>query len=151
MNSLMRPTLAVLALAALGACAPVPKAGTEAVAEATRSAAPAFTDRQWQLVDFTGQDLTLLTQTQPVTLRFDDATLRGQAPCNVIGAGYTLEGDTMKIGPVTSTKKACLAVINLEAQYFEALATVNRVEIVDGFLRLHGRDVVLTYAEIVDR
>jgi heat shock protein HslJ len=86
-----------------------------------------------------------------VTLRFEESTLGGQAPCNVISAGYTLAGETMKIGPVTSTKKACLAVINLEANYFEALATVHRVEIVDGFLRLYGRDVVLTYQELVDR
>jgi heat shock protein HslJ len=151
MKSMLRPAFALLALAVLGACAPVHKSGIDGAAEATRGATPALAGRQWQLVDFTGQDLTLLAQTQPVTLRFEESTLGGQAPCNVISAAYTLDGETMKIGPVTASKKACLAVINLEANYFEALATVDRVEIVNGFLRLHGRDVVLTYQEIVDR
>jgi heat shock protein HslJ len=151
MNSLLRPTFALLTMAALGACAPAPKTVPDDATEAARAAAPVLAGRQWQLVDFTGQDLTLLAQTQPVTLRFEATTLGGQAPCNVISAEYSVDGDAMKIGPVSASKKACIAVINLEAQYFEALATVSRVEIVNGFLRLYARDMVLTYQEIVDR
>ncbi len=150
MISLIRSTLAILALTALSACTPEPKAGGD-TAKVTDSNPPVLAGRQWQLVDFSGQDLTVLARTQPVTLRFDDKAISGQAPCNRINAQYTRDGSTLKFGPVISTKKACLDVINLEAQYFEALATVNRAEIVDGFLRLYGRDVVLTYTEIVDR
>jgi heat shock protein HslJ len=151
MEKLLRPALAVLATAMIGACAPAPKGTSDSVDTATRTTAPALDGRQWQLIDFTGQDLTPLLNMQPVTLRFEASRLGGQAPCNVISAEYSLDGESMKIGPVMASKKACIAVINLEANYFEALATVSRAEIVDGFLRLHGRDVVLTYQEIVDR
>ncbi len=151
MNAPLRYTLCVFILAATAACAPAPREAAQATPEAARETAPALVGRAWRLIDFTGQNLAPLARTQPVTLRFEDTKLTGQAPCNQIGANYTLVGKTLTIGPVTATKKGCLDVLNLEAAYFEALATVNRAEIVDGLLRLHGRDVVLTYMEIVAR
>lgn len=142
--------IAVPFLAALAGCAPATRPPADAPA-AVKASPLVLAGRQWQLVDFTGEDLAALAHTQPVTLRFEAQRLSGQAPCNQMGADYRLDGDALSIGPVAATKKACIAVLKLEAAYFEALATVTRAEIVDGFLRLHGRDVVLTYTEILDR
>ena len=63
-----------------------------------------------------------------VTAEFGaDGRVAGSGGCNHFSGGYTLEGDGLAIGPVASTRKACLepeGVGEQEAAYLAALARV---------------------------
>jgi len=69
-----------------------------------------------------------------LTARFGaDGQLVGSAGCNRYAAGYTLEGDTLAIGPAATTRKMCAepeGVMVQESALLAALATVStwRVE-----------------------
>ena len=78
-----------------------------------------------------------------VTLVFVDPNLaHGQASCNRFVTNFTLNGEGLSIGPVTSTDMACLpAWIDQEHLFFEVLAQIARRTIGEGGkLILHSRD-----------
>ncbi|MFN8620844.1 MAG: META domain-containing protein [Chloroflexota bacterium] len=54
------------------------------------------------------------------TLTLQGGSLSGQAPCNQYNASYTLEGSTLSVGPIMSTKMAC-PDLDLETAYLAAL------------------------------
>jgi heat shock protein HslJ len=60
-----------------------------------------------------------------VTAEFaDDGTLSGSSGCNTYSGSYTVEGDTVSIGPLASTRMACAdpeGVMDQEQQYLVAL------------------------------
>ncbi|WP_419785144.1 META domain-containing protein [Pseudodesulfovibrio sp.] len=81
---------------------------------------------------------------QPLTIELKaDGTVSGSGGCNTFTGTYTLEGDELKFGPLTSTEKACGgATGEQEFTYLSFLARVSRVEVdgdemdffVEGFL-----------------
>ncbi len=120
----MRPLLLILALA-LGCATPV--ANEQQLRE-----------REWKLVWVQGFD-TMPTGVATPTIRFgDDGHLGGTTSCNSAGASYTLDGDHLTLGPVVSTKRACLEPQGnaLEAAYLGALGQARRYRISNGHLEL---------------
>jgi len=81
-----------------------------------------------------------------ITLSFGDERLQGQAPCNVYGAPFELEGDHgIDIGPVTSTMAAC-DDLDAERAYLGALEEVDEADTVDPTrLVLEGDGVSLAF------
>ena len=63
-----------------------------------------------------------------VTATFaDDGFITGFGGCNGFGGSYTLDGDSMQIGPLTANLKACVepeGISELEGWYFAALERV---------------------------
>ncbi len=64
-------------------------------------------------------------QGSEITAEFgEDGTLSGSAGCNGYTASYTVEGDTLQIGPPASTRKMCSepeGVMEQEASYLAAI------------------------------
>jgi heat shock protein HslJ len=60
---------------------------------------------------------------QSPTLTFQGGMLSGQGPCNQYSASYTLDGSTLTVGPITSTRMAC-PDLDLETTYLAALQSV---------------------------
>ncbi len=57
-----------------------------------------------------------------VTARFIDGRVAGRGGCNRYSAGYTLDGDSLSIGPVASTLMACPEpAASLETAFLSAL------------------------------
>jgi heat shock protein HslJ len=56
-----------------------------------------------------------------VTVAFLDGTVSGQAPCNQFSAPYTLDGTTLSVGPIATTRMAC-PDLALEQDYLTTLA-----------------------------
>jgi heat shock protein HslJ len=100
---------------------------------------------EWTLIDLDGSvefDATLAPQ-----LTFaDDGTLAGFAGCNTYNGSFTLDGSSIDIGPLTTTKMACPPpASDIESAYLPALDAVGSWEIQpDGQLVLSGPQV-LTY------
>ena len=75
-----------------------------------------------------------------VTLRFgDDGRATGQGPCNGYSSPYQAgAGAALTLGPVLSTKRACLdeGRNTLETEYFNALSSVSAYTLQDNQLQL---------------
>jgi heat shock protein HslJ len=82
-----------------------------------------------------------------VTAEFGaDGRVAGSGGCNQFSGGYTLEGDGLAIGPVASTRKACLepeGVGEQEAAYLAALARVTTWSFREERLQLRAADGAL--------
>jgi heat shock protein HslJ len=74
----------------------------------------------------------------------DDGTLSGSAGCNRFTGGYTTNGDSIEIGPLASTRKACEPdVMTQEAAYLAALENATTVTIDGSTLELRDADGAL--------
>jgi heat shock protein HslJ len=82
-----------------------------------------------------------------VTAEFGtDGRVGGSGGCNRFSGEYTLEGDDLAIGPVASTRMACLepeGVGQQESAYFAALARVASWSFREERLQLRAADGAL--------
>jgi len=118
----MRTLIAILALAACTTGANVAQ----------------LQDRGWTLVSITGVP-TLPAGVKTPTIRFgSDGRLSGDTGCNRASATYTIEGDRLTIGPMITTKRACVAPEGntLERAYVEAIGRTTRYRIAQNELEL---------------
>jgi heat shock protein HslJ len=66
-----------------------------------------------------------------LTAVFDDGTVSGLAGCNNFTGGYTLDGDSITIGPLASTLAFCDGIMDQEQLYLTLLQSSTTYE-VDG-------------------
>ncbi len=103
----------------------------------------------WQLVSL---DEAGLVEGSTVTLAFDDAGgLSGSGGCNSYSASYTSDGETLSIGPVVSTKMACMdaGVMEQEAAFFAALSQAVSYTVVDDQLIVtYGTGQTMMFAPV---
>lgn len=80
-------------------------------------------------------------QGDPVTLTFTADALSGKA-CNTFNGSYTLEGDTIAIGPLMSTRMACLneALTVQENLVLEVLQSATTASVTHGVLVIMAPD-----------
>lgn len=88
-----------------------------------------------------GSSISATAEGDPVTLEFTADQLSGRA-CNNFNAGYSLDGDTIKISPIMSTKMACLSdeLNRQEAFLFEVLESATTASSSRGTLELTAPD-----------
>ena len=98
-----------------------------------------ITDRDWVLVALAEQ-ASPPPRGKPATLRLEASTSRaaGFAGCNRFSASYTLAGDSLRFGPIMSTKMACVDGDELERRFLGALPVVATYEATDSALILKG-------------
>ena len=90
----------------------------------------------WQVTSFAGQ--TPLAE-HPITFEFDtEGNIAGDASCNRFGGNCMIDGNTIKIGPLRSTRRACEPDIMQQEQKFLALLSAATAWSMD------GDDLVLT-------
>lgn len=77
----------------------------------------------------------------------EESKIYGSGGCNRYNGTYTLNEDgSIKIGPVVSTKMACLNGGNGEVEYFKALNGVNKTKVAkDKVVLLNGDKEVLEF------
>ena len=72
-----------------------------------------------------------------LTVTFTADTASGSSGCNTFTGGYALDGDTVTVGPLAGTMKACeQPVMDQEAQFLAALQTPATVESSGGTVTL---------------
>ncbi len=116
----------------------------EVVSQSPAYTGEAFTldGTEWKLIAFGTEDMVFY---QPdvavITATFADGRLSGNAGCNSYGGEYTVDGNTLTLSPIASTRMACAdeSVMGAENGYFMALASASDYAI-DGNL------LTITYA-----
>ena len=68
----------------------------------------------------------------------EDGKVTGFGGCNRLFGGYTVSGDSIKIGPLASTRKGCPDTLNLEVEFFKALQEAVTFEQTEEALVLFG-------------
>jgi heat shock protein HslJ len=109
----LAPVVFLLALGPAAGCSD--DDGDEAVAES-------FVGVPWQLSS--GLDVDRWEVTPP-SATFAEGTVGGSTGCNRFTASYTVDGDSLRIGAVASTRMACRPPADaVERVYLAALARV---------------------------
>jgi heat shock protein HslJ len=54
--------------------------------------------------------------------------ITGSGGCNRFFGGYAIEGNTIKIGPIASTRKGCPGITPVEMRFFAALESATTFE-----------------------
>lgn len=84
-----------------------------------------------------------ITSLTDLTINFDNntKTISGYSGCNRFSGAYEINGNTLKIGPLASTKMACTQERDsIESQLLNTLAKINAYEYLDGTLILKTGD-----------
>jgi len=110
--------------------------------KATAQQAPAQTaafnlsGSEWLLEDLGGSGVIDNVQ---ATLNFPEAgRVAGNASCNRLSGAAEISGDSIKLGPLASTRMACPeAVMNQETKYLNALQAAERFEWKDPYLLVY--------------
>ena len=110
-------------------------AAVVAVPASAQEPPPAIAGRTWILREIGGE----LAPAQPaVSLLFaPEGRAVGSGGCNRFTGGARIEGSTLALGPLASTRMACAPPQGpQEDRYLQALNAVRRYEIVEGRLHL---------------
>jgi heat shock protein HslJ len=111
----------------------------------TDSAAPAGLDgRTFLSVSLTdgGVDEPLVADSR-IRLTFEDGNLGASAGCNQMGGTYTLDGDTLQVGMMSTTEMACDPPLMNQDQWLASFLGSGPT------LTLTGNDLVLTSGDVV--
>ena len=87
-----------------------------------------LTNSDW-ILD-TSASTPAITASTPITIRFTtDHTVSGTTPCNSYHGGFKLDGETIKIGPLAQTLRACEPPgLAAEQSYLSALQAVQEAQ-----------------------
>ena len=107
-------------------------------AEAT-AAPPALLDSIWIAISI--GDAPVLPRTKPSLSIGADMRAGGNGSCNSWFAQAEIDGDTLRLGSITTTQKGCTQSVNLQEQAFKAaLAAAARWQVSGDELTLFGGD-----------
>ena len=146
--------LSALAAALLAAC-PGPKPADQppaAAADSTQAAepsepGPALEGTEWKLVELGGAPVAPQDRNQPgFHLVADGHKVQWSAGCNRMIGSYTLEGSSLKFGPIASTRMACPSM-ETETRFLAALNATTRYEVAGSNLTLYGGDAPVARLE----
>jgi len=104
----------------------------------TNQSSVALPGSAWKVTSLAAQDPLA---DHPITFEFDaEGSISGNASCNTFSGACTIEGNSMKTGPLRSTRRACEPeVMQQEQKFLALLGSVTRWEIgQEGQLVLHG-------------
>jgi heat shock protein HslJ len=111
---------------------------TTSLAMETNKASAPLPGSAWEVTTFAGQ--TPLAD-HPITFEFDnEGNIAGDGSCNRFGGTCAIEGNTIKVGPLRSTRRACEPEIMQQEQKFLGLlgAVTSWESDADGTLVLRG-------------
>ena len=66
--------------------------------------------------------------------------IRGNSGCNQFFGSYELSGDDITLGPLASTKKACMGRMEAETEFMQRLQTARKFSATHKRLSLYGED-----------
>ena len=88
-----------------------------------------------------GAVTTPLLETHMTAEFSDDATISGSSGCNTYSGTYSVDGTSLSVGPLATTRLACdEPVMEQEQAYLEALQAATRFELTTDRLTLRNED-----------
>ena len=113
---------------------------TTSLAMETNQSSVALPGSAWEVTTYAGQ--TPLAD-HPITFEFDtEGNIAGDGSCNRFGGTCAVEGNTIKVGPLRSTRRACEPeIMQQEHKFLALLGSVTTWKIdSDGTLVLVGEE-----------
>ena len=100
--------------------------------------------KKWLLQELRQAD-SIAAVSSKAFIQFDLTQNRagGNGSCNTFGGSLFIQGDSIQISQLFSTKMYCEAVQSVEDQFFQLLSQVNRYTIEENKLRLYKDQTVL--------
>ncbi|MFM8231294.1 MAG: META domain-containing protein [Chthoniobacterales bacterium] len=109
---------------------------TASLAMETNQSSVTLPGSAWEVTTYAGQ--TPLAD-HPITFEFDnEGNIAGDASCNRFGGTCAIEGNTIKVGPLRSTRRACEPEVMQQEHKFLALLAAATT------WSLEGEELVLT-------
>ncbi len=107
--------------------------------------APAIIGSTWTAIEISGEVPPTDRSTFKIT---EEMKAAGSGGCNSWFAPIVIESNTIRIGSIVSTRKACPDTMKQEAAYFAALAAARMWEATEGELRFFDQTgkLVLRFA-----
>ena len=94
----------------------------------------------WMLKSFGAQGAeTTVIESTKITIKFGaDGRAGGSSGCNSYGGEYSVQGDTLSLSKIISTKRACLeqSANQQEQRYFAALESANKFKLAENRLTI---------------
>lgn len=112
-----------------------------------------LSNKFWRLKQATinGQEYNFGGNANAPTLQFSGGSIRGNGGCNAYHTKFTINGNTLQIDRVMSTRMACNALSLEESEYFNALAQTHSIEYTEGSSEFRlintSNDVLVFYAQ----
>ena len=101
-----------------------------------------LTDTNWLVLSYNngrGAVTTPLLETELTVSFGEDGTISGSSGCNTYNGTYTAEGESLTIGPLTTTRLACAPpVMDQEQAFLRALQASTRYELTADRLTLRN-------------
>ena len=113
---------------------------TTSLAMKTNQSSVTLPGSAWEVTTYAGQ---APLADHPITFEFDtEGNIAGDASCNRFGGTCTIEGNTIKVGPLRSTRRACEPeIMQQEHKFLALLGSVTTWQIdSDGVLVLIGEE-----------
>ena len=113
---------------------------TSSLAMETNQAPVTLPGSAWEVTNF-GEQTPLADH--PITFEFDtEGNIAGDGSCNRFGGTCAIEGNTIKVGPLRSTRRACEPeIMQQEHKFLALLGSVTTWQIdSDGTLVLVGEE-----------
>lgn len=139
-----RPMMVSALVVSLLACDRKPAADVPATPPptpaATTPAATGLSAHPWMLVKLGDRTNPMGAGDKPPVLAFSSTDMRanGFGGCNRFSGSYTIVGDSLRFGPLMSTKMACPGNDQVEIGYLAALGATLTYTLADSLLILHG-------------
>jgi len=135
-----RPILPLIAVVVAGNLLGVLLIACSSAGSAGESTGPSPLNIQgieWRAVSVAGR---APVATHIPTIKLDSTRASGNAGCNSYGADVTVNGGSIKVGPVMQTEMACADpnAMDIEGAFVSALSAATSIEIRDGKLVIGG-------------
>ena len=106
-----------------------------------------LTGINWRLVTLKGSSPRMSGTGQDLSLALTTVSgASGYSGCNRFSGAYTMNGDSLRFGPLVTTRMACEGSLSLEQQYLAALGTVNRFQVTtDSLVLFQGATPMAVY------
>jgi heat shock protein HslJ len=121
----------------LGAALATAPLAALAQADKPMGMAPAIIGSTWTATEINGSPAPTDRSTFKIT---EEMKAAGNGGCNSWFAPIVIEGDTVQIGSIASTRKACRGTMEQENAYFAALAAARTWKATEGELRFLDSD-----------
>lgn len=109
---------------------PLLLAVTTTLAMETNQAPVTLPGSTWHVTSVDGQDPL---DDHPITFEFDtEGNIAGDTSCNRFGGSCAIDGNTLEIGPLRSTRRACQPEVMQQEQNFLALLGAAATWKIDG-------------------
>jgi|LGOV01.1.fsa_nt_gb putative lipoprotein len=101
-----------------------------------------LTDISWNLISINGENIKANKDMKKPYILFekDGKSVKGFGGCNDMFGSFEKDGENIKIGPLASTRKACMNGMDTEAEFHKAISETKKWYVHENVLKLSNKN-----------